>query len=307
MSKFLTAFLVMVCALAMFVSAVPASADGEEITAIGEATTPAILPDSGLNFLNGWGRNIQLAFAGSDTAKAKLMLKYAGEDALALKEMYAAGKYDVGATQADQYALQLESTVQAVERVRASQGEQASAELVTKLEQNYLRQQEVLLSVLEKTPEVAQSGILNAIENSNKHVATVILAHEGEQALLQYQTQVNQQTSNLGSETKLKVQQKLQAVHGQSGQSSGNSDGQGVQTQTQTQMQIQAQTQTETQTETQSQIEVTTQSILPVQVQATVQTQVQSEEQTEQQNQQNQGQGTSNTGSGGSGKGGGNQ
>jgi len=305
MSKFLTALLVMVCAMAMVVSAAPASADSAEITSIGEATTPAILPDSGLNFLNGWGRNIQLAFAGSEAEKAKLMLKYSGEDALALKAMYAAGKYDAGAKQTEQYALQLENTVQAVEQVRASQGEQASAELVAKLEQNYLRQQEVLLSVLEKTPEAAQSGILNAIENSNKHVATVILAHEGEQALEQYQTQVDQQTTNLGSETRLKVQQKLQAVHGQSGQSSGDSGGQGVQTQTQTQ--IQAQIQTETQSQTQSQIEVTTPSILPVQVQATVQTQQQSEQQTGQQN-QNQGSGSSNAGSGNSGgHGGGNQ
>jgi len=306
MSKFFTALLVMVCALAMVVSAAPVSADSAEITAIGEATTPAILPDSGLNFLNGWGRNIQLAFAGSEAEKAKLMLKYAGEDALALKAMYAAGKYDAGAKQTEQYALQLQNTVQAVEQVRASQGEQASAELTAKLEQNYLKQQEVLLSVLEKAPESAQSGLLNAIENSNKHVATVILAHEGEQALLQYQTQVNQQTTNLGSETKLKVQQKLQAVHGQSGQSSGNSGGQGVQTQTQTQTQIQVQTQTETQTQTQGQVEVQTPSLLPVQiqVQATLQTQEQTQQQT---GQQNQGSGSSNAGSGNSGQGGGNQ
>ncbi len=290
MFKFFSSFLVMVCALAIVVPGQPASADSAEITVIGEATTPAILPDSGLNFLNGWGRNIQLAFAGSDVEKARLMLKYAGEDTLALKAMYAAGKYDVGAQQADRYALQLQNTVQAVEQVKASQGEEASAELVAKLEQNYLQQQEVLLSVLEKAPEAAQSGLLNAIENSNKHVATVILAHEGEQAVLQYQTQVNQQTNNMGDETKVMVQQRLQVVHGQAGQSSGNSGGQGVQTQTQTQIQVQ------------------TPSLLPVQVQVqtSVQSQLQTGEQTGQQN-ENQGQGSSNTGSGGSGQGGGNQ
>jgi len=288
MFKLSTVLLGMVCVLAIVVSGVPASADSAEITAIGEATTPAILPDSGLNFLNGWGRNLQLMFAGSEADKAKLMLKYTSEDALALKEMYAAGKYDVGVKQADQYALQLQNTIQAVEQVRASQGEEASAELVTKLEQNYLQQQEVLLSVLEKAPEAAQSGLLNAIENSNKHVATVILAHEGEQAVLQYQTQVNQQTNNMGDETKVMVQQRLQVVHGQAGQSSGNSGGQGVQTQTQ--------------------IQVQTPSLLPVQVQVqtSVQSQLQTGEQTGQQN-ENQGQGSSNTGSGGSGQGGGNQ
>jgi len=301
----------MVLALVMAIPVVPASADGAEITAIGEASTPAILPDSGLNFLNSWGRNLELKFAGSDTAKATLMLKYAGEDALALKAMYAAGKYDAGARQAAQYQLQVENTVQAVEQARASQGEEASAELVAKLEENFLGQQQVLLSVLEKAPESAQSGLLNAIENSNKHVATVILAHEGQQALEQYQTQVNQQTTNLGSETRIKVQQTLQSVHGQSGQPSGNSGGQGgkiqAQTTLQNQTQIQTQTQLQTQTETGSQIEVQSPSLLPVQVQvqATVQTQQQTQVQA---GQPNQGNGSSNAGSGNSGgQGGGNQ
>ena len=133
MSKFFTVLLGMLLALAVAVSAMPVSADGAEITAIGEATTPAILPDSGLNFLNSWGRNIQLAFAGSDAEKAKLMLKYSGEDALALKALYASGKYDAGAKQAAQYALQVENTVQAVEQVKAGQREEVSATLVTKL------------------------------------------------------------------------------------------------------------------------------------------------------------------------------
>jgi hypothetical protein len=234
----------MAIVLASFISTIPVSAnDSSDAVAIGDVTNPGILPDSGFYFMKSWGRNLQLMFAGTDTEKARLMLKYTNEDALALQKMYQMGKYDVGARQAEQYALQLQNTVQIMEQVRARQGQNASADLVNTLEQNYLKQQEVLLSVIEKTPEAAQNGLLNAIENSNKHVAAMVMAQNGEQALQQYQEQVNQQTNNMGQATKIKVQQRLQATHGQASQSAGsNSSGQGDMTQTQTQTQTMQQT-----------------------------------------------------------------
>jgi hypothetical protein len=234
-------------------TSIPVSADSPEDTVIGDVTDPGILPDSGFYFMKSWGRNVQLMFAGSDTEKARLMLKYTTEDALALQKMYQLGKYDVGANHAEQYALQIQNTVQNMEQIRTRQGQNSSEELVGKLEQNYLRQQEVLLSVLEKAPEAAQNGLLNAIENSNKHVAAMVMAQNGEQALQQYQEQVNQQTKSIGQETKNMVQQRLEVIHGQSAQSSGsNSSVQGAITQTQTQTQTQTSTQTMQQTGQQS-------------------------------------------------------
>jgi hypothetical protein len=257
MSKLSYLLLCMVFALAMvvssFSSSVPVLADATEETAIGDVTDPGILPDSGFYFMKEWGRSLQLMFAGSEAEKAKLMLKYSNEDALALQKMYEMGKYDVGAKHAEQYALQLQNAVQTMEQVRTRQGEDASEELVGKLEQNYLKQQEVLLSVLEKAPEAAQNGLLNAIENSNKHVAAMIATQEGQEALAQYQEQVNQQTSNMGEETKIRVQQRLQVTHGQAEQTSNGSSEQGTMTQTQTQTQTQNQTQTQTQTQTSEQ------------------------------------------------------
>jgi len=257
MSKLSYLLFCMVFALAMvvspFISSAPVLADTTEETTIGDVTDPGTLPDSGFYFMKKWGRSLQLMFAGSDAEKSKLMLKYANEDALALKKMYEMGKYDVGAKHAEQYALQLQNAVQTTEQVRTRQGEDASEELVGKLEQNYLKQQEVLLSVLEKAPEAAQNGLLNAIENSNKHVAAMIATQEGQEALAQYQEQVNQQTSNMGEETKIRVQQRLQVTHGQAEQTSNGSSEQGTMTQTQTQTQTQNQTQTQTQTQTSEQ------------------------------------------------------
>lgn len=282
-------------------------------TAIGDVTDPGILPDSGFYFMKSWGRNLQVMFAGSDTERATLMLRYTNEDALALKKMYEQDKYDVGAKHAGQYALQLQNTVQAMEQVRTGQGEAASEELVDKLEQNYLRQQAVLLSVLEKAPDAAQNGILNAIENSNKHVGAMIMAQQGQAELQQYQEQVNQQTNNMGEEIKIRVRQRLQVMHGQAGQSTGGDSGQGVMTQqtAETQTQIQAQTQNQTQAQNQgqgqNQTQTQTQQQTQTQTQTSTQTMQQTGQQNGQQNTQNQGAGQSNTNSGSNSQGSGNK
>lgn len=280
-------------------------------TAIGDVTDPGILPDSGFYFMKSWGRNLQVMFAGSDTDRATLMLRYTNEDALALKKMYEQDKYEVGAKHAGQYALQLQNTVHAMEQVRTRQGEAASEELVDQLEQNYLRQQEVLLSVLEKAPDAAQNGILNAIENSNKHVGAMIMAQQGQAELQQYQEQVNQQTNNMGEEIKIKVRQRLQVIHGQAEQSAGGDSGQGVMTQqtteTQTQTQAQTQTQTQAQNQGQGQNQTQTQTQQQTQTQTSTQTTQQTGQQSGQQSTQNQGTGQSNTNSGSNSQGSGNK
>jgi len=234
--------------IAAFIPGVTASADDiVEATAIGEVTDPGILPDSGFYFMKSWGRNLQLMFTAGETEKARLMLQYSNEDALALKKLCDMGKCDEAAKHAGQYSLQLQNAIQTMEYVRVRQGASVSAALDTELEQNYLQQQGVLLSVLEKAPEAAQPGILNAIDNSSKHVSAVILAHQGQAALEQYQEQVKQQTSNMGEDSKIMVQQRLQIMHGQSEQTSTSTSAQGVMTPQTTQTQTQAQIQTQTQ------------------------------------------------------------
>ncbi|MBN1374867.1 MAG: hypothetical protein JXA01_01790 [Dehalococcoidia bacterium] len=255
--------------------------DNNEVTVIGDVADPGILPDSGFYFMKSWGRSLQLIFAGSETEKAGLMLRYTNEDALALKQMYTKGKYDVGAKYSEQYELQLQNTVMVMEQVRERQGESAAEELVAKLEQNYLQQQEVLLSVLENAPEAAQNGLLNAIENSNKYMGVMVLAHKGQAALEQYQEQVNQQTNNMGQAMKIRVQQRLSVTHGQAVQTSTGSTGQGSETQTQSKTQMQSQTQIQNQNQSQSFTQT--------------QTQTQLQTQTQTQTTQNQGSGQPNT------------
>jgi len=187
-------------------------------------------------------------FAG-DVEKAQLMMKYTNEDALALKKLCDAGKCYIAAAYTEQYEAQLRNTVQNMEQLRLKHEQETSDGLVEKLEQNYMQQQQVLAQILENAPEQAQNGILNAIENTNRHIEQLVLAYKGEAALEQYQEQISQQTENMGENTKLKIQQRLQASHGQN---QNQSDIEPVQTETMQQTNQQSNQQTMQQTSQQT-------------------------------------------------------
>lgn len=213
---FLGTLLTLLVLISTFAPATPVLGDSAEGTTIGDVADPGILPDSGFYFLKNWGRSLQLMFASNNAERAELRLRYANEDALAIKKLCGTGKCEIAARHAEQYELQLQNAIQNTEQARLQQGDKTTEGLVSKMEQNYLRQQEVLANVLEKAPEPAQNGILNAIENSNRHIENMILAQGGQEALEQYQQEVTQQTNNMGESTRLKIQQRLQASHGQS-------------------------------------------------------------------------------------------
>src|SRR4030042_5503607 len=201
--------------VSIFVPAMPVLGDSAEETTIGDVTDPGALPDSGFYFMKNWGRSLQLMFASSDAERAELQLRYANEDVLAIKKLCDAGKCEIAARHAEQYELQLQNAIRNTEQARLQQGAKTAEGLVSKLEHNYRRQPEVLASVLEQPPESAQNGLLNAIENSNRHIENMVLAQQGQAALEQYQHEVTQQTNNMGERTRLKIQQRPQASPGQ--------------------------------------------------------------------------------------------
>ena len=193
----------------------PACADDGPGTTIREVSDPGILPDSGFYFIKGWGRNFQTAFAADNLEKARLQLRFADEDALALKKLADEDKYGVAAGFAPQYVAQLQNAVRYLGVLHAQVGDNKTREMEDRLEQNYLRQQAVLASVLENAPEPAQEGLLNAISNSNRHIEMYILTYRGEPALKQYQEDVIQQTRDMGVNSSWKIQQRLLADHSQ--------------------------------------------------------------------------------------------
>ena len=108
--------------------------------------------------------------------------------------------------------------MQWAERAR-QQGEDVG-ELMGKLRENHLRQQQVLAGVLEKVPEQAQEGILNAIARSSAGLENAIERVQMEQ----FREELNLQLNNVGKEIRLRIQERIEAeLHKQEGVSAGES------------------------------------------------------------------------------------
>jgi len=180
-----------------------------------DVTDAGILPDSNFYFFKVLGRNLQL-WLGDDLHKADLALQFANEDAAVVNELAQKNKFQLAVQHSEQFQEQLQLAIQYMERAREQN--QDIRIMVMQMEQNHLRQQLMLASALEKAPEAAKEGLLNAIENSSKHVGDAIGEMEGEEALNRFEEQLNQQVSNLGEDTKLRIRERLKASHGKPSQ-----------------------------------------------------------------------------------------
>jgi len=156
-------------------------------TFIDGVSDPGILPDSPFYFLKGWGRAIRLFFAFDSAKKAELELRFSSEDTLAIQALCDKGKCDLAEKHAEKFQDRLQKAIQKAEQVQ-EQGRDIES-LIEKLKQNNLRQQEVLAGVLEKAPEQAQEGLLNAIENSNRGLENAVERIQGQQEKQEFRRQ----------------------------------------------------------------------------------------------------------------------
>ena len=202
----------MLIGLAFSVSPVWAQGEVEEgAVSIGDVSDPGILPDSPFYFVKGWGRAIRLVFAFNAQEKAELALRFANEDALAIKKLCDKGKCQLAGKHCEKFQEQFQRAIQGMERAR-EEGKDIEA-LIEKLKGNHLRQQQVLASVLEKVPEQAQEGILNAIENSSSGLENAVERIQGKKEMEQFREELNMQFSNVGEETRIRIQERLEAEH----------------------------------------------------------------------------------------------
>jgi len=179
----------------------------EEVVSIGDVSDPGILPDSPFYFVKGWGRAIRLAFAFNTQKKAELALRFANEDALAIKKLCDKGEYKLAEKHCEKFQEQFQRAIQWTEEAR-EEGKDIEA-LIEKLKGNHLRQQQVLISVLEKVPEQAQLGVLNAAANSSFGLENAMERIQGKQKMEQFQEELKLQIMNMDEETRLKIQERL--------------------------------------------------------------------------------------------------
>jgi len=180
----------------------------KEITSIGEVSDPGILPDSPLYFLKTWKRNIQLFFAFTPEKKAELELKFANEDVLVIQKLTEKGKYNIAEKLSEKYQKRIQKATEKLEQAK-KRGKDVEA-LTEKLKENHLRQQDVLTRVLDKAPEQAKDGLLNAIENSGKGLENAIEKIQGKEKLEQFRERLNLQIENAGEDTQLQIRERLE-------------------------------------------------------------------------------------------------
>ncbi len=202
--------------LAFAVTPVWAQEQGEETVSIGEVSDPGILPDSPFYFMKGWGRAIRTFFAFNAQEKTRLALRFANEDVLAIKKLCDKGECQLAEEHCEKFQEQFQRAIQWTERAR-EEGKDVEA-LIEKLKENHLRQQQVLASVLEKAPEQASEGILKAIENSSFGLENAIERIQGKHKMEQFREELNLQFSNVGEETRIRIQERLEARHHEPGE-----------------------------------------------------------------------------------------
>lgn len=200
-------FVFSICLLGILLISISVFAQ-EEITSIGQVSDPGTLPDSPLYFLKTWKRNIQLFFALAPEKKADLELRFANEDVLAIQKLTEKGKYDIAEKLSEKYQKRIQKVTEKLEEAK-QRGKDVEA-LTEKLTENSLRQQDVLTRVLDKAPEQAKDGLLNAIENSGKGLENAIEKIQGKEKLEQFREKLNLQIENAGEDTQLQIRERLE-------------------------------------------------------------------------------------------------
>jgi len=169
-----------------------------------------ILPNSPFYFTKDWSRTVRLFFAFKSPKKAELALRFANEDALAIKKLCQKEEYILTGKQCGSFQEQLQETLKWV--VKARQEGKDTKELMAKLREDNLDQQQILASVLEKVPEWAKEGILIAIENSSSLMGHAIEEMQGKQKMDQFREELSLQFGNLSGETQTRIRERLGMV-----------------------------------------------------------------------------------------------
>jgi len=182
--------------------------DQEVISPIGEVSDPGLLPDSSFYFLKGWGRTIGMFFIFNPVKKAELELKFANEDALAIEKLCDKEECELAEKFCEKFQERFQRVIQRTEEAK-QEGKDVEA-LIEKLAKNHLRQQQVLAAVLERAPEQAKEGILKAIENSGVGLENAVERIQGKHKMEQFREELNLQIRNMGEETQLRIQERLE-------------------------------------------------------------------------------------------------
>ncbi len=179
----------------------------QDSVSIGKVVNPGILPDSPFYFTKNCSRAGRFFFAFNSQKKAELALRFANEDALAIKKLCDRAEYISTGKQCGRFQKQFQKALKWVEQAR-QEGKDIQW-LMDKLKEDHLVQQRVLASVLEDMPEWAREGVLITIDESSSDLEKTIEKIQGKQELSRFQQELNLQFSNVAEEIRIKIQERL--------------------------------------------------------------------------------------------------
>lgn len=137
------------------------------------ASKGLIKPSSGLYFLQTWEEQIELFFNRSSEQKLNYLLELTErrvDEMVDSPSPAVTDRYENHYLQLSQLTSEMQNRHQVTERIRETS----------------LRQQEILGQVYNQVPESAKEAIINAQENSSKHVERTVAAVEGSQKAQEY-------------------------------------------------------------------------------------------------------------------------
>jgi hypothetical protein len=151
------------------------------------ASEGLVKPSSKLYFLQTFGESVRLFFTFSKEEKLNYLLQLTERRVEEIEDTPSpavVSRYEEHFQKLNELSSQAQNREQAAERIREAS----------------LRQQEVLARVYNQVPEPAKEAILNAQENSSKHVERTIEAVEGSKRAQEYIKRVEriQQLEKLG-------------------------------------------------------------------------------------------------------------
>lgn len=140
---------------------------------------PGILPTSPFYFLKTWSERVTLFFTFAEGQKAERLSKFA-ERRLSEAEAIADENPALAGAAAGRYA----ATIAEAAKALPVSGEDKEA--LVSFKERSLRHQEVLAELEGSVPEEARDAIINAEENSSKHVFGLVERAEGKEAAAEY-------------------------------------------------------------------------------------------------------------------------
>ena len=178
----------------------------EELT-IGGVSSPGILPSSPFYFLKGIGRDMQYAFTFDPIDKANLKLRFANEDALAIRSMCFAGRYLEAAQQCfsyqDNFFTSLAWTVKA-----KKQGNDVEA-LMLNLRTAHHGHRLVLADALEMVDESQLEAVVGAITYTSAPFEQVIQWTQGADQAEVFHAKLRNDLSWIGVDVWLQIENRL--------------------------------------------------------------------------------------------------